>query len=108
MKHEFVYISKHDPKVKAAYRQLINLIHEVQNLVRNEFTFKYCFVGSYKRNMITYDKKSNIGFDFDINIEVNDDDDNYSPKEIKNIIKNAVDKVVKNMVTIMQKILPVF
>lgn len=31
--------------------------------------------------MVTYDTKSNIGFDFDVNIMVNDDDEDYSAKE---------------------------
>ena len=45
--------------------------------------------------MITYDRKSNIGFDFDVNIEVNDDDENYEPKEIRTIIRKALDKVAR-------------
>lgn len=45
--------------------------------------------------MITYDLKSNVGFDFDFNIEVNDDDNNYPPKEIKNILRVAFNKVVQ-------------
>lgn len=35
---------------------------------RSDFTFQYTFIGSSSRNMITYDAKSNIGFDFDVNI----------------------------------------
>lgn len=41
--------------------------------------------------MITYDKKSNIGFDFDFNIEINNK--NYNPKKIRTIIKNAINQV---------------
>lgn len=33
--------------------------------------------------MVTCDRKSNIRYDFDVNIEVDDDDKNYSPKKIK-------------------------
>ena len=95
MKHDFCYISKKDPKVKEAYSNLIHLIHEVQDLVREDFTFQYTSVGSYHRNMITYDLKSNVGFDFDFNIEVNDYDNNYHPKEIKNILQAAFNKVVQ-------------
>ena len=36
---------------------------------------------------------SNIGFDFDINIEVNDDEQEFTPKEIRTIIRNAIDHV---------------
>ena len=45
--------------------------------------------------MITYDRKSNIGFDFDVNIEVNDDDENFEPKEIRTIIRKTLDKVAR-------------
>ena len=45
------------------------------------------------RNMITCDAKSNIGFDFDINIEVNDDNEDFEPKEIRTIIRTAIDRV---------------
>lgn len=43
--------------------------------------------------MITYDTKSNIGFDFDINIEVNDDNEDFEPKEIRTIIRTAIDSI---------------
>lgn len=42
--------------------------------------------------MVTCDRKSNIGYDFDVNIEVNDDDENYSPKMIKTILIKAFNK----------------
>ncbi len=71
---------------------LKNLIHKVQDEVRDKFTFRYDFVGSVARNMITMDYSSNVGYDFDVNIQVNDDDENYSANEIKRILKNAFDK----------------
>lgn len=95
MKHDFCYISKKNPDVKAAYSDLLRLIHEVQDLVRDKFTFQYRPVGSYERNMITYDSKSNVGYDFDFDIEVNDDEGEYSPKEIKNILQRAFNRVVQ-------------
>lgn len=91
--HNFQYISKKDQRVEKAYANLLNILSQVQDLVRNKFTFQFIPVGSYSRNMITYDAKSNIGFDFDINIEVNDDDENFTPGEIRNTIRNALDKV---------------
>lgn len=94
MKHDFKYISKNDPEVKKAYADLISILNEVQDLVRNDFTFRYDVVGSYKRNMMTYDANSNIGYDFDFNIEVNDDDENYDANEIKDILRSAMNKVV--------------
>ena len=43
--------------------------------------------------MITFDPTTNIGFDFDVNLEVNDDDENYSPEEIRTIIRNALTRI---------------
>lgn len=89
--HDFRYVSKKTAApVKA---DLLNLINEVQDIVRDKFTFQYKFIGSSSRNMITYDTKSNIGFDFDVNFYVNDDDETFTPKQIRTIIKNAIDKV---------------
>lgn len=87
---KFVYISKRDLKVKEAYEELCLLINKVQDLVRDDFTFSFKPIGSYKRNMITYIPQSNVGFD----IEVNDDDEDYKPKEIKDILRNAFNHVV--------------
>lgn len=95
MKHNFCYISKRNQDVKKAYLNLLDLIHEVQDLVRDYFTFQYTPVGSYQRNMITYDSKSNVGYDFDFNIEVNVDDESYSAKDIKNILQRAFNEVVR-------------
>lgn len=93
MRHDFHYVSKHTPEVKEAYNDIQNILKEVQDLLRNEFTFRYDVVGSYKRTMITYDVKSNVGFDFDFNIEVNDDDNKYSPKKLKNMLQKAIGDV---------------
>ncbi len=89
--HDFHYVSK--KKAAPVKADLLDLIHEVQDIVRDEFTFQYEFVGSSSRNMITYDEKSNIGFDFDVNFYVNDDDEEYKPKEIRSIIRNAINRV---------------
>lgn len=96
MKHDFQYISKNDPKVKEVYKDILNMLYQVQELVRNKFTFSFTPIGSYSRNMITYDAKSNVGYDFDINIEVNDDEEEYSAEEIKTSIMDAFRKVVRN------------
>jgi len=93
--HDFQYKSKNSPEVKHAYQTLLTILHETQDIVRDKFTFSFRPVGSYSRNMITYNTKSNIGFDFDINIEVNDDDEHYTAQEIKNTIRNALHSVVK-------------
>ena len=91
--HDFKYISKKDDKVRNAYENLKALITEVQKELRDCYTFQYNPVGSYKRNMITYDTKSNIGFDFDIDIKPNTD---AKPKEIKQQFRNALNKHAKN------------
>lgn len=92
--YSFEYVSKNE--WKPVRENLIEIIHCVQDEVREYFTFRYDFVGSSKRNMITRDVKGNKGFDFDVNIEVNDPDENYSAEEIRKIIKNALDKVLRS------------
>lgn len=95
MSHNFQYISKHDEKVVSAYNNLIKILKNIQNEVRSKFTFQYRIVGSYSRNMITYDSKSNIGFDLDVNIYPNDDFNKYSPQEIKTTLIKAFRKYLK-------------
>lgn len=89
--HDFRYVTKNE--AKPVKDELYQILFEVQDIVRDNFTFQFSLVGSASRNMITRDLKSNIGFDFDINIEVNDEDEEYSPKEIRTIIRNAIDRV---------------
>lgn len=90
--HNFKYVTKrHLSPVK---EELIQIINAVQNQVRKDFTFRYVFVGSVKRNMVTYDAGTNVGYDFDVNMQVNDDDCKYSAKEIKTKIMLALNKVV--------------
>lgn len=94
MQNDFKYVSKHDPTVVAAYEDLMLLLREVRKDLRKHYTFQHNIVGSYSRNMITYDKKSNVGYDFDVNISPNDND--LSPKEIKLRFKESLDKHVKD------------
>lgn len=89
--HDFRYVTKKE--AQPIKDELYQILYEVQDLVRNNFTFSFTPIGSSSRNMITYDAKSNIGFDFDINIEVNDDNENFSPKEIRTIIRTAIDRI---------------
>lgn len=90
---DFRYVTRSE--AKPVRDELITIIHEVQELVRNDFTFQFRPVGSSSPNinMITYDRNSNIGFDFDFDLEINDDDENYTPAEIRHIMKNAIDQV---------------
>lgn len=73
-------------------KELIELINLVQDEVRDYFTFRFDFIGSASRNMITRDNDSNVGYDFDVNIEVNDVDNNYSAKELKTKIMQGFNK----------------
>lgn len=86
----FDYVSKQAKK--QAKKDLIELIKEVQDEVRKYFTFRFDFIGSESLNLVTRDLKSNIGYDFDVNLEVNDEDESYTAQEIKHIIRKAFDK----------------
>lgn len=91
--HDFVYVTK--ASARPVKNELIQIIHEVQDIIRDKyFTFQFRPVGSSSRNMITYDRKSNIGFDFDFDLEINDYNEDYKPAQIRHIIKNAIDQVV--------------
>lgn len=89
--HNFEYVSKEE--WKPIRNELVEIIHSLQDEVRDYFTFQYHFVGSSKRNMITRNRTTNVGFDFDVNIEVNDPYEDYSPKEIRNILRQGLDRV---------------
>ena len=92
MKHDFNFISKHSPQVKSAYSDLMEILSLVHDDLRKQYTFQHEPVGSYSRNMITYDAKSNIGFDFDINIYPNDEENRFTAKQIKLLFKQSLDK----------------
>lgn len=89
--HDFRYVTK--KQAQPIKDELYQILYMVQDLVRDNFTFSFTPFGSSSHNMITYDAKSNIGFDFDINIEVNDDNEDFEPKEIRTIIRTAIDRV---------------
>lgn len=91
MQHDFRYVSKE--QAKELKKELRNLIHDVQNEVREYFTFQYRLIGSASRDMITYDAKSNKGFDFDVNFYVNDDEERFAPEEIRQIFFEAIRKI---------------
>lgn len=90
--YHYDYVTK---KEAAPYKKdLIDLIHEVQIEVSDGygFTFQPTFIGSSSRNMITYDPGTNVGFDFDVDLEVNAAEDEYSAKEIRNALRWALEK----------------
>ena len=89
--YHFEYVP--ETQTKPVKKELLEIIHAVQDLLRDKFTFRFDFIGSSARNMITQDVRSNIGFDFDVNIEVNDPEENYSADELRRLIRNALDRV---------------
>lgn len=91
--HDFEYVSREE--TKPVRDELYKIIRGVHKIVKPYFTFQHKPVGSSDPNinMITRDNKSNIGFDFDINFEINDEEENYSPAEIRYIVKNAINRI---------------
>ena len=77
-------------------KELEKLINAVQNELRDDyFTFSFTYVGSTHRKLITQDAGGNQGYDFDVNIHVNDDNEEFSPEEIRRVIRRALDKYGK-------------
>lgn len=88
----YVYVTKKE--VQATKKEVMQLIHKAQNEVRDKFTFSYQFIGSSSRNMVTMLENGNEGYDLDVNIRVNDEDEDYSASEIKHILMRAFNKYV--------------
>lgn len=89
--HNFKYVTR--KQLSPVKNDLISIINSVQNQLRDEFTFQFYFVGSVKRNMVICDVGTNIGYDFDVNIQVNDSSVSLTAKEIKTKIRLALNKV---------------
>ena len=88
--YHYEYVTQREA---APYREkFLEILREVQDLVRDKFTFSYYFIGSSSRNMITCDRSTNKGFDFDINLCVNDDDEEFDAEEIKKTLMRAIDQ----------------
>lgn len=66
----FDYISKKNPIIKNSFAEIAEIIRQVQDDLRNDITFQFKPVGKYSRNMITWDKKSNLDYDFDFNPDI--------------------------------------
>ena len=91
MKHDFQYVPRCEYlPIRKELEKLINLVQD--ELRDGYFTFSFTYIGSTHRKMITRDVKGNTGYDFDVNIHVNDDDEDFSPEEIRRILKKAFDK----------------
>lgn len=105
-KDNFMSNFKYVPKKEylPVKKELINLINLVQNEVREYFTFSFEFIGSASRNMITRDESSNVGYDFDVNIMVNDNDNVYSAKKLNKYCEQALISIQRNLTTTIAKI----
>ena len=90
---DFKYVTKKE--YGPIKQDLLKLLWLVQDEVRSYFTFSYEFIGSAARNMITMEVNGNVGFDFDVNIRVNDNEERFSAKEIRNILRDAFGKHAK-------------
>ena len=89
--HDFEYVPNYE--WEPVRDELLDIIHRLQEEVREHITIQYHFVGSSKRRMITRDRNSNIGFDFDVNIEVNDPKEEYYAEDIRRILRKGLDRV---------------
>lgn len=88
--YHFEFVSKKD--LAPVKKDLISIIREVQASLRTDFTFRFAFVGSSGRNMVTCDPKSNIGYDFDVNLKIDIHDCKYTPKAIKVKVMQALNR----------------
>lgn len=95
MKHDFKYVKKKDPRLRAVFADAVSLIREVQDAVRGRFTFQYRVEGSYRWNTVTYDTKSNIGYDLDFDLIVNDPEERYTAKKIKKTLQGAMNQIAQ-------------
>ena len=80
---------KRERTIKERYHQLLKLI---QKEVKEYFTFRFDYVGSSSRKMITCERNDNIGYDFDVNIELNDPKGTYPASNIRRFILEAIQK----------------
>ena len=75
MLHDFRFVPRSE--YLPVRMELEELIHLVQDEVREFFTFSFTYVGSASGKLITRDLKSNVGYDFVVNFHVNDDEEEY-------------------------------
>ena len=89
-RYDFYYV---DPAISAPIRKrIVELIKKIQKDISSEYTFQYQFIGSSARNMITADKKDNVGFDFDVNIIPQKIKGKGSPEHLRKVLFNAIQR----------------
>ena len=89
----FEYVRKNE--TNTAREEIEEIIKEVQDLLRDDFTFQFHIIGSAKRKMITREVNGNRGFDFDYDLEPNCNAGKYTAKQIKDKFRNAIDKAAR-------------
>lgn len=91
--YEYVYRSEAAPYK----REIIALINRVQKDLRQKklFSFSFEFIGSSSRNMITREKNSNRGYDFDVNLTPNIHNEEFSAAEIRREVFNSLQRHMK-------------
>ncbi|NBH81957.1 hypothetical protein D7X88_15100 [bacterium C-53] len=89
--YNFRYVT--EKQLSPVKNDLILIMNSVRAQLCKEFTFQFEFIGSAKRNMVTYDEGMNIGFDFDVNIQINANGIQYSAKDIRTKIRTSLDKI---------------
>lgn len=89
--HSYEYVPKEE--WQPLREELLEIIHQLQDEVRNHFTFQYHFVGSSKWNMITRERNGNKGFDFDVNLIVNAPKGRFTPENIRKILREGLNSV---------------
>ena len=88
-KYEFVTKKEYSP----IRLELEEIIKNVQNILRKDFTFQFKLVGSGNRHLITREINGNKGFDFDYNLILNKYYSN--PKYVKEKIIKAINQAIK-------------
>lgn len=89
----FEYVPKKKYRV---YRdKIIEIIKLVQNDLRKVFTFQFRPTGSLSLNLVTYDRKTNKGYDLDYNLIPNHKKSNLPPKQIKDKFIESFNKFTK-------------
>lgn len=90
MEHDFEYVTR---KEYAPHkREVVEMLGSVKHELKSKLNFDFYFIGSSSRNMITHDRNSQDGYDFDVNISLCEDSDDYEPNELRDLFFQAFKK----------------
>ncbi|CDR30522.1 Uncharacterised protein [Acholeplasma oculi] len=89
----FEYVSK--TKYSPVRSELEDIIKNVQDELRGEITFRFDLIGSGSKKLITQEKGSNKGFDFDYNLVLQQGAFDFTAKEIRDKFMEAFNKALK-------------